>query len=392
MEGAGLEPEDNEGGRPPRYRNICFTINADARHLLRLLDFGHPTWSHVKYCIYQREMEAHEHFQGYMEFTDQLSFAQIHKMEGLEGGHFERRFGSAKQARHYCMKPVVNCACDHCVKELRRPTKLEGPWEFGEMSHQGLDTALRDVQLDVKRGKRMRDVWEDDYATMVRFHKGIYEGARICTPKRKNFTQVIVILGYSGSGKSALADQMCPDAYWKPAGKWWNDYDRDDVIWDEFSGASSSYRDLLRVFDWTPLALETKGGYVQFTARLLIITTNYHPSEWYHEDVYLNSTCDCYEDSPLARRLREHGEIIDLTPNRAKGPAKKRAVREPAVQPFAVYVSEYAGPIPHQRKLGTEVTMTVERVEREIFGSVENPNRDREHPGDRYGLPRLDGG
>jgi len=105
---------------------------------------------------------------------------------------------------------------------------------------------------------------------------------------------------------------MCPDAYWKAAGKWWDDYNRHSaVVWDEFTGGSYPYRELLRILDSTPLILEAKGTHHQFIADIVVFTSNFHPRDWYNLN---NIGHDTWETSPLYRRLRDFGQIIDLTP------------------------------------------------------------------------------
>jgi len=146
---------------------------------------------------------------------------------------------------------------------------------------------------------------------MVRYHRSIKEYKRIKVLKRSAPTRCIIIIGPTGCGKSYLARQMCgEDSYWKSNDKWWCDYDGQScVVWDEFTG-QYPFRDLLRILDSTPLTVDAKGTSHQFVSDLVIITSNFHPSVWYNPQ---NIGHD-WESSPLRRRIREFGDIIDMFP------------------------------------------------------------------------------
>lgn len=160
----------------------------------------------------------------------------------------------------------------------------------------------------VDEGAPIIKLWDENFGSMVRYHRSFREYKRIKTAKRSWLTRIIIIIGPSGAGKSTLARQMFPDAYWKPNNKWWDDYDnQNDVVWDEFRG-QYAFGDLLRILDSTPLTLETKGASCQFVAETVCFTSNFHPSEWYNPMTIKHQ----WEDSPLRRRIAEYGEIIQI--------------------------------------------------------------------------------
>jgi len=146
--------------RAPQHRNVCFTVNADydRQEPLRLLDFTHATWTNVRYCVYQREIAEHEHFQGYIEFSVGKTYDAIHGMAGLERAALFARKGKAKQADHYCRKPVEGCMCNICLEEHSRPTYLEGPWEFGTISQQGQRADLIECQVLLNKGISLKNL------------------------------------------------------------------------------------------------------------------------------------------------------------------------------------------------------------------------------------------
>lgn len=69
-----------------------------------------------KYLVYQRERGENgtEHFQGYVEMVKRATLSTMKAW--LPRAHFERRRGTQKQARDYCMK---------------EESRVGGPWELG---------------------------------------------------------------------------------------------------------------------------------------------------------------------------------------------------------------------------------------------------------------------
>jgi len=271
----------------PRVRNVCFTINGEN---LLLLDPTHPTWKHVKFLIYQREVGTHEHFQGYLELDQQVTFRQLHTFEGLEGAHFERRRGTAKQARHYCEKPLVGCDCDICRDEIRTPTKIEGPWIFGEMSAQGQRAELLEIKRELDRGMPLKRLKDTYFPEWVRFNKAFFEYRRGTTTPRDYKTKVFLFVGPPGVGKSTLMKRIAAALgtfykvpHKKGSGLYFDDYDNQDVmILDEFSGATMPAEFFNLLADEHECVLPAHGGAGhQMVSKYLFIGTNYAPKFWW---------------------------------------------------------------------------------------------------------------
>jgi len=275
----------------PRHRNVVFTVNASYPTALRLLDLEHPSWTHVKFCVYQRECAGHEHFQGYMEFDTQLTYAQMHELEGLESAAFKRRFGSAKQAAHYATKPHDGCKCKHCEEERATPTKLEGPWSIGTMSNQGQRSELLEIKSRLDQGWTLKRVAQDEdlFPTWIKFPKGFETYKRLATPQRRVKPFVMLFIGPSGTGKTRTACNIgrhlggfykVPP---KQTGFWCDDYAQEPVfIIDEMSGAKMTPEFFNELCDWEQMTVPCHGsaGH-QFTSPYLFITTNYHPKYWW---------------------------------------------------------------------------------------------------------------
>jgi len=275
----------------PRVRNVCFTVNALDNSVMRLLDPVHPTWKNLRYVVYQREIGSHEHYQGYLELTNGMTYDQIHQFEGLEGAALFRRRGSAKQARHYCMKPVPGCDCDHCRDEASNPTKLEGPFEYGEMSQQGVNADLLEVKRDLEHNVPLKRIARDHFPTWVRHNKSITEYRRIITEKRDFKTKTFLFVGPPGKGKSTLmkilARYVGATVYKVPAkkgsGLYFDDYDGQEVmLLDEFSGATCPPEFFNLLADEHECVLPVHGGAGhQMVSKYLFIASNYAPKSWW---------------------------------------------------------------------------------------------------------------
>lgn len=275
----------------PRHRNVVFTINATYPHALRLLDMEHDTWQKVKFCVYQRECAEHEHFQGYMELTDQLTYDALHKLAGLENAHFQRRFGSARQAAHYATKPHPDCRCKHCEEEKASPTKLEGPWQVGAMSNQGQREDLLAIKRKIDDGASLQSIAmdEDLYPTWIKMPKNFETYKRTVTPQRRTKPMVFLFVGPSGTGKTRTACTLARflgSLYKVPpksTGFWCDAYSQETVfLIDEMTGSKMTPEFFNELVDWEQMLVPSHGsaGH-QFTSPYVFITSNYHPKYWW---------------------------------------------------------------------------------------------------------------
>jgi len=277
-------------------RNYCFTINFADGEVTSLLSEEFPEW--FAFCVWQLEI-GHEnnvmHYQGYLECSGKKSMAQVHSVPGFERAALDVRRGSQAQAVSYCTKV---------------DTRIDGPWFHGEQKEQGKRSDLVHVKRAIDNGASDVVLWDDHFASMTRYHKAFSTYKRVKAPKRDWITQFLCIIGPSGCGKTRLAREFFPGAYWKAPLQWWDDYDGEEyVIMDEFQG-QYPFRELLRILDSSPLSLGSKGSHVNFVAKWVVFTSNYHPRDWYDP---VSVKVD-WDDSPLRRRLLEFGKILQLGP------------------------------------------------------------------------------
>ena len=233
-------------------------------------------WEDVRYFVWQLESAPSTgkvHYQCYLETTIQKHFSQIKKFAGLEEAHVETRKGTREQARAYCQKTE---------------SRIDGPWEYGTWlpNGQGNRSDLAALVNAVKEGKSDREIVEAMPSNYMRHYKAV-DRLRMLYSKSRDFkTRVIFIHGAPGVGKSKLAAEILPSAYWKqPHSIWWDGYEGSDVVIDDFKGWLP-YADLLRIMDRYPLQTQIKGGQVNFAPKVLIITSSVSPFTWYKPEVH----------------------------------------------------------------------------------------------------------
>lgn len=248
-------------------RSYCFTINNPK-------DAPAPEEiPNLRYLIYQREKgkSGTEHFQGYLELESPVRLSALKKIKAFSSAHFESRRGTRDQARAYCMK--------------KDDTYLEGPWEFGtwNTSGQGNRTDWDDLKVALKDKKGLDQLTEDYFSKMVMYGNGVIRASSWMRKPRSERTAVFIFYGPPGTGKTTMATQLYPDAYWKSArNKWFDGYNGQDVvIMDEFTGGWFEFDLWKRLGDSSPLQLEVKGGFIQFTAKIVVYISNFHPRQWY---------------------------------------------------------------------------------------------------------------
>lgn len=243
----------------------------------------------IDYMVYQLEKcptNGHLHLQGYVETKNRVSWNQMSKI--FRTNHFWRkgRNGPRDKARAYCMYEFY--PDDWWEVGLRGKRKrVEGTAvvEVGEWKEvgQGRRSDLLNA-IELKNIEEIKEHYPDVY---VKYHGGLKSlfGPKYITGNRTWKPDIWVYWGPTGTGKTHSAFAKGGDtAFVKPGpGKWWDGYGGDEVvIWEEFRGCNNEWRDsdLLRLLDKRPMKVETKGGWVDMLAKMIIFTSPNHPSGW----------------------------------------------------------------------------------------------------------------
>lgn len=262
-------------------RNWCFTDNnPEDRELLCLKDS-----ELVKMAIWQIEEGTNgtEHIQGYLELVQPQRISALKKL--LPRAHLEKRKGSRSQAVLYCCKEEgrisgpfslgLKCSLEDYLKRITEGKKLTSK-----------AIELEEIRDKLSQGEDFLQIADEHFAVWVRHWKAFQTYIILKSKPRSWKTNVTVIIGPTGTGKSKWAMDTYPDAYWKQRGTWWCGYNgHEHVVIDEFYGWLP-WDTLLRICDRYPMLLETKGGQVSFVGKNIVITSNKHPHLWYTNDMF----------------------------------------------------------------------------------------------------------
>ncbi len=259
-------------------RDWCFTLNnPEAKHFQRLLELEYH------YIVFQVEIgeEGTPHYQGFVQLQEKQNLTALKKLISNKV-HWEKRRGTPYEASHYCMKPVENCKCKHC----------DGLERFDQFFEDGAIRAenqykTHEVARTIKEQGLTRAIerFPEAYLTM---NRGMQALEAFYSPKRDYPTEVTVLYGLSRTGKTRYAMEAWPSPYklavrGGSGSDFFGEYqprEHETVVLDDFYGGWK-YTTFLQVADRYPTEVHTKGGFLQFLARHLVITSNCPPDEWY---------------------------------------------------------------------------------------------------------------
>lgn len=185
----------------------------------------------------------------------------------------------------------------YCAKD---ETRVAGPWTGGQgPAGQGRRTDITALRDAVLNGATDVDLFKTHTRSYLAYYNGI-ERIRLALAKpRSEPTELYIILGPTGTGKTRFVAEKEPDLYWKqPGSQWWDGYHgQEAVILDDFYGWMAPH-ELLRLADRYPLMVQVKGSQVNFNSKRLYITSNKVPTHWWKEE-----TMSKYDMSALWRRV-----------------------------------------------------------------------------------------
>lgn len=255
-----------------KFRNYCYTLNNYSEEELKELQ-----QIECKYHIMGKEKgeQGTPHIQGFISLKNARSFQAFRKL--MRRWHLEPCKGSPKQNIEYCRKGGDTI-------------------EYGDRPEQGKRNDIEDAKQMALNGRPMKEIIQvtNSYQA-IRYAETI---KKYFDKERHHKTFVYWFYGPTGSGKSRLAEEMFPGAYWcMESSKWWEGYDGHKVvIINDYRKDFCKFRTLLNLLDRYPYRIECKGGSRQFTAETIVITTPYSI-----EETWQNRTSEDLEQ--LKRRV-----------------------------------------------------------------------------------------
>jgi hypothetical protein len=275
-------------------KDFCFTLNnytQDELCELKRLDGDERVCYLV--CGEESGESGTPHLQGFVQFERKITVAGIKRLFGSTRYHVEVRRGTPEQAAEYCKKE-------------------NNYFEFGSIrTHgQGHRSDLARIKASLDEGASLADIADAHFDSFIKYNRGLRLYMDIKIKQRHYQTQVIWYWGKTRSGKSRKAFEesyrLCNGSvcYLGDVSlKWFNPYAGErGVVLDDFNGTAPVV-ELLRLLDRYPHRVPFKGGFVEFVARYVWITSNKSPAQLYdHDDQW----------DALQARLRESGEVIEL--------------------------------------------------------------------------------
>ena len=248
-------------------RAWCFTLNnytEEDVNLFRELE--------CTYLVCGREVAPQtgmKHLQGYVYFKN------ARKLGGMKlihrNCHWEVSKGTAEQNRIYCTKE--NDYFETGIQPMSQKRKGEVEQDrWGIAWKKAKEGNIEDIDPDIK----------------FRFYKTCKDIARDHMTKASDLEELTNywIYGPPGVGKSRLARQDYPNAYFKCANKWWDGYQGEEsVIIDDFELDHKCLGHYIKIWaDRYSFIAEYKGGSMHIRPKNLIITSNYSIDQVFASD------------------------------------------------------------------------------------------------------------
>ena len=248
----------------------------------------------VEYAIFGEEVGENgtKHLQGFINWgrKNRKTFGQMKTL--FPKCHLEKAVTGDDANRTYCSKEGAVCI------------------EIGTPCTPGKRTDLQQACNHLQKNKSIKRLAYTYPDIFIKYHRGFERYLELLTDdeERSEKTMVFVLTGPPGSGKSKFAfdhsKQNYKGVYYKPRGDWWDGYaDQEAVVIDDFYGWMK-YDEMLKICDRYPYRVPIKGGYRQFTAKAIYITSNRPVEQWYR--------FEGYDPAALLRRIDYH--YVDTIP------------------------------------------------------------------------------
>lgn len=212
------------------------------------------------------------HWQGYIECNKAIDMKKLKELLGYNQIHLERRIGTQDQAIKYVSK---------------NETKIGPTYEYGNKKEQGKRNDITNALTMLQNGNSINQII-DEIPNMLRYDKHLERYIQRSVEPRDFETEVTVLIGEPGSGKTRHVIDNEKDLWIMPepsSGTTWFDgyIGQEAVLIDDFAG-NIRYNFLLQLTDRYPMRVNVKGGYVQWRPKRIYITSNYEIESWYQQD------------------------------------------------------------------------------------------------------------
>jgi len=282
-----------QGNKAKRW---VFTLNNYTE-----LDCAHFETMEADYLIFGKEVgdSGTPHLQGYVELKTRKRMTELKKLfsgNTSQRTHWDIALGDGESNRVYCSK-----SNDFFEKGVMMATKKGGA------KANKLGEKLDALKAAIDEGKNLRDCFDQDFGTAVRYHSGLAKYHSMISLGDRGKPRVEVLIGTTGVGKTRYVHDF---AKWFHEGeiyvhgdspKFFDGYcGQECVLFDDFRG-DIPFAYMLRLLDRYAMRVQVKGGSVSWRPTRIFITSNVKPNAWYPHD----------ELAPLLRRLDRVYELTE---------------------------------------------------------------------------------
>lgn len=209
------------------------------------------------------------HLQGWISMKNAIRMSTCKRINGR--AHWEIMGGTVADSIRYCSK--------------------EGNYfSYGGEPTPGKRTDILTMTQMVASGASDREVFVEFGDRAMRVGNQLQRVRAAFREELRNWEMdVRIFWGPPGTGKTRAAwDEFgIENVYAKMPGKWWDGYQGqrcvliDDFDPDDRYGLTFDF--YLKLLDRYPMRIEWKGGSGQFYSRVIVITSNYDPNEWFND-------------------------------------------------------------------------------------------------------------
>ena len=231
----------------------------------------------MQYCIFCEEQghkTGYVHYHMYIQFNESRTLTQV------------KKFVENKKA---------NCQPGRDSEKARDYIKKEGNWmEVGQPKKQGRRSDLDEIREMIEHGDDWADIAGANFEAYLKWNRGMEKYKNVLRIKRAKesdpvMPKLIIFVGPAGSGKSHHCFNypgFRKRGYRYPIqmhGKCYFDgLNDEEMVWfDEFNGATMSFKSFCGLVDkWQP-TVEQKGSCIETFLTHILISTVAWPSTWW---------------------------------------------------------------------------------------------------------------
>lgn len=261
-----------------RSRNFCFTWNNyDDVNVELVLNLVNPAENKIcqlaQYVCVGKEKApttGTPHLQGFIHFAQPQGLKRIQNV--FNPAHVEICKGTAEQNIRYCKKEDDWLERGHPPMTQKEKGEKGGEyWEEILASARADDMEAIPAQALIQHGSALR-YYRDEESKKRKFED--------------SEDQMLWYYGESGTGKSRKAREDHPEAYLKMCNKWWDGYEHHEVVLiEDLDVKHECLAHHLKLWaDRYPFLAEYKGGAKKIRPKLIIVTSNWHPSDIWRDD------------------------------------------------------------------------------------------------------------